>query len=207
MSDPIQWPFGAQDPICDDTYNAAVEKGTKLLEMLTSNDRDAGQLMNPARPTAQSDFTSRQALANHNYTTVSVESNLDKKAMRSLKAAFEGIGANAELVRDGGTNHVVEHCHSHGLKHLKTAASFQQICNPAQGVLIAYANDSPSSIAHSNSLFTVPSLRYWSDVAYLQWLEACGKSSSESHFATYDPAPIRFVFRLRILNSITSAVA
>ncbi|KAH3998737.1 hypothetical protein HBI38_094300 [Parastagonospora nodorum] len=199
MSDPIILPLETPEPITDTAYNESIAKGARLLRMLESNDHDAGQLMNPARPTAQSEFTSRQALANYGYTDVSWPSVLDRKALQSLRAALEGIGVNTELVCDGGTNVVIVHRHEHGIEYLNDAASFQQICNPDQGVLIASVNTSASAIARSCPELTIPSLHHWSDVAYMQWLEACDQTASE-------PDSIRYVFRLRVMNPTTTAV-
>lgn len=48
--------FTAVDPIGDDGWNKALCSGDKLLKAMNANDHDAGQLMNPAQDSAESQF-------------------------------------------------------------------------------------------------------------------------------------------------------
>jgi hypothetical protein len=74
-------------------------------------------------------------------------------------------------------------------------AGFAQICNPVDGVLIAYANYNKSNGVHAK-LYTP--LHHWSDVAYLQYLTASASLVS--------PSMIEYIFRLRILHPATRSV-
>lgn len=61
MSDPIIPPLNAPEPTSVTAHNESIAKGARILRMLESKDHDAGQLMRPARSTAQSDFTNALA--------------------------------------------------------------------------------------------------------------------------------------------------
>lgn len=104
---------------------------------------------------------------------------------------------------------------------------FAQVCNPVDGVLVAYNNYSTpySGLLQEPPVLTVPPLRHWSDIAYLQWLGASsnpevtqsshpGAKSTLSPPSVSDlvpaldirPAPIKYIFRLTIQNTATCSI-
>jgi len=98
----------------DQDYERAVEKGTRLLQLMLANDTKAGQLLDPPQQSVQSAFTSVEDLAAHGYTgqrgTSCVLSG--REVIRRLSTALQALGVDADMARDGGKNFVVEHKHS-----------------------------------------------------------------------------------------------
>ena len=104
-----------------------------------------------------------------------------------------------------GGNYVVTHTHDNtyeidGKKCYPTWGGFSQVINAEKGLLIAYDNETPEKALKDlerkgedeETSSTLPELRHWSDVAYLQWLSVADKDSE-----------LRMVLRNNVINHHT----
>lgn len=203
----------------DEEFESAVEKGSKLLQMLTVNS-DARKDLNPPRSSAPSLFNEVVDLTRYGYEKFTCETAVLHSLSKSLKA----LGIDDKMKEEGGHN--VHVCHKHGttrviedfvfpvrscletlsvtpalIKRQKTNALFSQICNPTDGVLIADSNFSPR---HAGRLEGLPvtdlqPLQHWSDVAFLQYMSSCPEPTSQ-------PLTLKYVFRATIQNVPTYSI-
>ena len=98
----------------DKEYEIAVEKGTKLLQLMVADDRIAGQLLDPPQKSVQGVFNSVRDLTAHGYTgqrSTSCMENTHEVIVRLAKA-FQALGLDPDMACDGGENYMVEHKHS-----------------------------------------------------------------------------------------------
>ncbi|KAF1834106.1 hypothetical protein BDW02DRAFT_639576 [Decorospora gaudefroyi] len=165
----------------DQGYGTAVVKGIQLLQLLLSNTTNA---------TRHSALTDEKELARHGYER---QDNAHFK-IDCIREALRGLDVDDKLVNNGGKNEIVYYIHNrdsvvNGVEYPMTTAYFNQISNPASGILIADTNITPSHAGRllDNPIETYPPLSHWSDVAFLQYLGP-------------RPLPLRFVVRISIQN-------
>ena len=186
-------------------YEAALEKGTKLLQLLTD----------PAEPPPQSYFTDVEDLDENGYvsSTDYIFTDMDR-----LSDPFRDLGADSEMVDNGGKNILVHHVYGekftqnlmvgefpNTLLSVLTAVQgtlpyFAQVCNPEAGILIADGNLTvPAAVMLEDELTKLPPLHYWSDIAFLQYLSTFPSPPPQ-------PLPLNYVLRLGIMNHDTYQV-
>jgi len=99
--------------------------------------------------------------------------------------------------------HVLKHLHNkqsfrNGQSYPATGARFMNAYNPRSGTIVAMDNMSPTKRAVQRHMARdqLPTLRYWSDVVWLEWTRQCqleGISTSQ----------LNYVIQYQILNSVT----
>ncbi|CAA9962859.1 hypothetical protein PTMSG1_06227 [Pyrenophora teres f. maculata] len=172
----------------DQVYEAAVERGTKLLELFT----------NHTKAIPQSDFTDPEDLddsgyvANDEYLFADVE---------RLSTPFRDLGANSKMDYHGGKNILVHHLYNQGFTNDKRIRPyFAQICNPEAGIIVAEGNLTvPVAAIFEEVSIEMPLLRHWSDIAFLQYLSTFPSPPPQ-------PLPLKYIFRLTIMNATTCEV-
>ncbi|CAN9220242.1 unnamed protein product [Alternaria alternata] len=179
----------------DQDYEAAVEKGTKLLQMLTKK----------TKTSIESTFKHTKELAQHGYH---LQTNQTGFEIECTAKALRDLNVNHKMIYDGGEN--VRTHHQHGVYTAETDENktirgyFSQVSNPSAGILIADTNLSPSHAADFDDAedkedIDLPLLRHWSDVAFLQYL-------SSFHSPLVQPISLNYIFRIQIQNSGTFLV-
>ncbi|RYN55588.1 hypothetical protein AA0114_g3153 [Alternaria tenuissima] len=161
----------------DQDYEAAVEKGTKLLQMLTKK----------TKTSIESAFKHTKELAQHGYY---LETNQTSFEIECTARALRDLNVNHKMIYDGGENTI--------------RGYFSQVSNPSAGVLVADTNLSPSHAAAfddagDKGYIDLPLLRHWSDVAFLQYL-------SSFHSPLVQPISLNYIFRIQIQSSETLLV-
>ncbi|CAI9628589.1 unnamed protein product [Alternaria burnsii] len=161
----------------DQDYEAAVEKGTKLLQMLIKK----------TKKSTESAFKHTKELAQHGYY---LETNQTSFEIEYTAKALRDLNVNHKMMYDGGENTI--------------RGYFSQVSNPSAGVLIADTNLSPSHAtafdgAEDEEDIDLPLLRHSSDVAFLQYL-------SSFHSPLVQPISLNYIFRIQIQNSGTFLV-
>ncbi|USP72838.1 hypothetical protein yc1106_00112 [Curvularia clavata] len=155
-------------------FNTNLVKGRALLELLYADDSTAGNMLDPPSSTAESTFLDFTALEERGYIP---------------NCHNQGIG----------------HSHTEPTMHNGTYipasfAKFNSIVNGPGGMFVAVDNESPTALArlYRNKIpgvEVIPDIKYWSDVAYLQWAEV-----------TKGAAELRYVVRHGITNIRTMSV-
>jgi hypothetical protein len=89
----------------DQEYDLAVEKGTRLLQLLLSDDSAA----------TQSVFSDVQDLEAHGYTGSRSTSctEIGYEVIDRLSTALQALGVDDTMACDGGNNYGVDHKHTH----------------------------------------------------------------------------------------------
>ncbi|KAF1918759.1 hypothetical protein BDU57DRAFT_535821 [Ampelomyces quisqualis] len=189
----VMQPLEINKPATEKEYQDATTKGADLWKMMRAVDHQA----------LASSFSTVGDLSKHGYTESAFSSGLEECDMAGLASALQDLNVDAKFADDGGFNNEVRHKHNQdttdadGIQYPHTGAVFHQYCNPTDGVMIAASNYSAASEAKGKNITLLPRLRYWSDVAYLQWLKVCGGTI---------PKPIRYVIRSTITNNATRKV-
>lgn len=93
----------------DVEYGTAVEKGSKLLQMMLASDHKAGQLLSPPQSSAQSVFNSVADLEVYGYEEYR---SLEGFSTQRLHMALHALGLNDRMACDGGKNFLIYHNHS-----------------------------------------------------------------------------------------------
>jgi hypothetical protein len=96
----------------DGDYEFAVNRGTKLLQLLLADASVAGQLLDAPRPSVQSSFTSAQDLPKHGYIQHEADPAKKRREFQSLVPALQALGLNSTMACDGGHNIRVNHTHA-----------------------------------------------------------------------------------------------
>ncbi|KAI4682345.1 uncharacterized protein J4E88_005235 [Alternaria novae-zelandiae] len=177
-------------------YEAAVVKGTRLLQILAAKDKTQ----------VQSAYEEVQELAQHGHLLKPQDKFFE---INCIADALCDLGVSDKMVYDGGENNRTHHVHDRdGAEATEddttTHGYFSQVSNPHSGVLIADSNLSPAHAAKfddewEEEAIELPSLRHWSDVAFLQYLSSFPEPPIR-------PIPLNYVFRVQIQNAATSLV-
>jgi hypothetical protein len=96
----------------DKDYEIAVNRGTKLLQLLLADDSGAGHSLDPLHPFVQSSFTSAQDLPTHGYVQHQADPAKTRREFQSLIPALQALGLNSTMACDGGHNIRVNHTHA-----------------------------------------------------------------------------------------------
>jgi hypothetical protein len=167
-------------------WNKAYEKGDLLVRLMEADDYSAGRMLQPPRDSATSTLTKVTKLADYGFQ-VSPETT----SLSYIKGALDGLGVCSTLSGKGGNNYMQN--------WTSTPGQFYNMYNPKDGVIIAQENSSPA--AHLPAGTTLPELRHWSDVAFLQWLESCADYKDRCGKSA---ASIKYVIREDIINPQTT---
>jgi hypothetical protein len=177
------------------SYADAVRKGQKLIDMMQAEDHTAGQMFDPPRVSAESQFLEQQCLRDWGYTRS--YTSWISYAPSSFDAFFEALGMNPS---ESATEILDRHnrlSSIHGAMASATDAEFKNVMDYENGLLIAWANHSPDYLVGSSG-GAVPELKHWSDMAYLQW---CDPKVSRC-----ENSELKYVLRHEIQNKGTLAI-
>ncbi|EMD92233.1 hypothetical protein COCC4DRAFT_129983 [Bipolaris maydis ATCC 48331] len=173
-------------------YTTTVSKGRTLITLMRTTDDEASLLQ-----TAQSAFLSPSALSQSGY----------ERTRFTLTPSSPLYDLQKSLGIDPSTNTAIGHSHLEsgvrdGAYVPATWAKFNTVINAAAGMLVAVDNESPTQIllregagrdgGKSRQSATLPELKYWSDVVFLQWQIVTGGNAN-----------LQFVVRLGITNGAT----
>ncbi|KAF2876222.1 hypothetical protein BDV95DRAFT_560268 [Massariosphaeria phaeospora] len=131
------------------------------------------------------------------YGSLEYDDYYDFKWSIPIKKALENIGVSAKKKDEGGPNRAWNWEHESevtidGKKYLPTGATFLNIFNPEDGVIIAWGNYGPAYRAKKKDppIELLPKLQKWSDVAFLQWYATSGKGDSTKNINYILQTPI-----------------
>ncbi|KAH6881580.1 hypothetical protein BKA58DRAFT_433361 [Alternaria rosae] len=192
-------------------YKAAHQKGLSLLQMLEASSDELGELLKDTGMPAESEYLNYKDLLEYKWFEVSFKD--DSKTLMRLS---EDLGINTL------SNIPVSHNHR-GLKSIKGLLQgglsmqihFDSVISPSGGMIAAMNTYSPledwrraradaekttgkaelKPTEKDNVGDDIPSLKFWSDVAYLQWAKHTKVLSD-----------LRYVMRISIMNTKTKAV-
>ncbi|KAI4714194.1 hypothetical protein J4E89_001644 [Alternaria sp. Ai002NY15] len=193
-------------------YEAACKKGELMLQMLEASFDELGNLLKYSNTPAESEYLNYKDLSENNW--VERSSGDDSKILARL---LEDLGIDTS--RNIPVSH--HHCGLESIEgslqeELEMKIRFDSVINTSGGMIAAMNTYSPmedwrraeadaenvqlkqaghKSMEKNNVGDDVPSLKYWSDVAYLQW--ACRNT---------DSSVLRYVMRMSITNEKTKAV-
>ncbi|KAJ4377931.1 hypothetical protein N0V83_000761 [Neocucurbitaria cava] len=194
----------------DEEYEAAIEKGSRLLRMMLVGDHEAGQLLDPPQASAQSRFNTVANLQAYGYEEQQdigfFRGKSIRKALQALGVDDQIAGVDDQAACEGGKNIVILHIHTEtktigGQEYAATHARFSQVCNHAEGVLIAHDNrTAPHMGPFQDKVITkIPPLVHWSDIAFLQHI-------ASNPNPTIPPATLKYIVRLTIQNVPTYTI-
>ena len=188
------------------SYNDAVAKGQKSLNMMRADDHAAGKMLNPPQVSAASRFLDQASLQNWGYTRIVdlVDSGFALRPTNFAKF-LHTVGLYLEAKTNEGNAIWVEDFHLNSITHMEklypsTAARFVSFIDRPHGLLVASCNHNPAWCAAETgtlSSIALPKLQHWSDIAYLQWTDPSLQSL---------PNDLKYVVRLSIVNEDTIAV-
>jgi hypothetical protein len=198
-------------------------KGRTLQELMLADTKTAGQMFVPKRQSAESKFQSIADLQRFGYTEDPTQQSAHALVLIKIGLVLESIGLDPcflpkvshedfTSVNDHcprapqgftgtniavGHNVILENPTAEGRKGPTIISYFLQVINPGDGLLVAYDNLSPleAYLAESETEFDVPDLRFWSDVAFLQW---------KSHAS--EDSELKYVLRFNVTNYTTNFV-
>lgn len=187
----------AQTPHMPLDYKVARAKGTKLLALMRSPTPP------PTTPFTPSDISKWGYKVVHHDTDTALPAYTD--LLTSLSTS-PSIHSDANPT---GANIAVTYTHSYpvivdGTTYPATKAYFSSLINYSAGLFIASNNFSPTatltrypSDPQPTTPSPLPALKFWSDIAYLQYF-SCSPTPS--------PPALRYILRSNIHNSDTLAI-
>lgn len=182
---PEQWPHG----------NAKIQrcttKGELLVRQMRGSDKEAGELFNPPRATAQANIP-EDTDASAAYKIM--RNDKDEENKPTIDRALEKVDLTDKWQKDGGSLVMVE------WELWKFPVHWQNAFSVAEGAIFAIYNVSPAGKAQA---YLTPEISHWSDAAFVQWRNECRMYESQ----TGSPASeIRYIFRCEIVNELTISV-
>jgi hypothetical protein len=201
-------------------------KGCALHAFMLADNKAAGQLYCPKRKSAESEFQSVADLQRFGYaeepTLPSPQALVEMKIglvleLIGLDPCFlpkvshgDSADVNDDCPPEGstGTNiaigHsiILEHPVSPGKPGPPILSYFLQVVNPVCGMLVAQDNLSPLEAYRSENFeeFDLPDLRFWSDVAFLQWKSQASEDSELKHVLRYNVTNYTTNFVVEAIN-------
>jgi hypothetical protein len=179
-----------------------LQKGTALHKMMLANDKQAGQMFDLPRETAESNFQHVDDLETWGYTSISEAVDDPQPPMLfHVNNVLDTMRLDSACPQECDNSVPMKHDHDkpcliNGVSYPPTQGSFMQVINPDAGLIVAFDNLSPleSSRGHGFDETEVPDLKNWSDVAYLQW-------KSRTFYTTSN---LKFVLRHWVTNTATN---
>jgi hypothetical protein len=190
------------------------------MRMMAADDHSAGQLFTPPRNSAETAFPESIHPGDEGYRA---EPDPTSRMPSKVELNLQDIGIDYASLYDGGFNQK-EFWESIGrmspdgsLEMVEewedpyAPIAFENWVNPKDGIIIATSNFSPAAwftpgcLLHNDKIWSgiLPKLCYWSDVVFLQWLQAKsdyrrvrGKSGSQ----------LKYVLRDHIANTETRQI-
>jgi hypothetical protein len=95
----------------DEAYEAAVAKGTQLLQMLSTDYAETAQLLSLPKVCARNAFTSVEDLAKHGYIEHQKAQLDDRTVMSRLAKALQGLSVDDKIVSNRGKNIIISYAH------------------------------------------------------------------------------------------------
>jgi hypothetical protein len=184
------------------TYPEVVAKCQKLLAMMRANDREAGKMMNPPQPSAESEFLEQSALALWGYRRTPASLAVPNTHLAIALKSF-GIGScggkkevNSYKVHD---EHFISTVRD-GVCYPSSAAVFRSTIDRNNGILTANANYGPRDSLGDDYApgVLLPKLQHWSDIAYLHWNSPESKPRDSER-----DSELKYVMRFQIANHDT----
>jgi hypothetical protein len=196
-------------------------KGRALHKMMLADAKTAGQMLDARFQSAESDFQIVKDLQRFGYAEDPTIQSTAALVLIEIGLVLGSIGLDPCFVTKSsfnGLSSVNDDSHNKSLPGTNIAVGhdivledpvragqrgpsiishFMQVVNPDNGIIVAYDNLSPTEAyrAQDRHDFTVPDLKFWSDVAFLQWkLHASEKSE------------LKYVLRYNVLNSVTNFI-
>ncbi|KAF1920756.1 hypothetical protein BDU57DRAFT_429785, partial [Ampelomyces quisqualis] len=163
-------------------------KGLVLHDMMLADAKGAGQMMTPPRNSAESEFQAVEDLQRFNYI-METRPSLPNILLLRVALLLENIGIEFESCVEQEACNDINHAHNSFISHY--------VINPRSGIIVAVDNLSPTEANRAEGLKaeSIPDLKNWSDVAFLQW-----KSRASE---TFD---LKYVIRYNVLNFQTNFV-
>ncbi|KAJ4378190.1 hypothetical protein N0V83_001024 [Neocucurbitaria cava] len=189
------------------SFERAFAKGSWLLQLMLSNDHQAGLMFKTPQASDESAFLSSSDLDKWGWRGARNTAFTEnwKLISRSVCHVLRVTGLYSTSVDRDNDDHeksVVDHHYEIGQSIEDTwyswaRALFVQYIDADAGIIVALNNESPSETAHHCGLQGVPSpdLRFWSDVAYLQW-----------SLRASDTSDLKYVLRHNVVNEFTRSI-
>ncbi|KAF1842229.1 uncharacterized protein K460DRAFT_358868 [Cucurbitaria berberidis CBS 394.84] len=163
-----------------------------------------GQTMfNPPRDSAQSSFLDDKELKRYGYV-YEVFFPSTEPFFITMQDVLKAIGLQWKFFDETGFNSSVEHEHCkrydfESMVYPPTGARFCQVINHVQGTIVAYDNISPMEALKESGNYDaqVPMIKYWSDIAFLQW-DLMKKQNADSD--------LRYILRYNVVNNLTNSM-
>jgi hypothetical protein len=194
-------------------------KGFFMHKTMRANIKTAGQILDPNRLSAESEFQSVTDLQRFGYKIPNTHSS-EALVLIKIGLVLETIGLDPCFLPkssskepadnndcsckvSAGTNIAITHeivldnLPASGSPGPVIVAHFMQVINPVDGMIVAYDNLSPIEACRGEQCDSsvTPRLKFWSDVAFFQWKS---RASEESE--------LKYVLRYNIVNSVTNYV-
>ncbi|KAF2685387.1 hypothetical protein K458DRAFT_388267 [Lentithecium fluviatile CBS 122367] len=184
------------------TYTSAVEKGKLLMALMTLKPEGSGT-SETTQDNPQSRFTTYTDLEKWGYIQYGGETEpsscLRFECFDPLEECLRSIcdfkGTTEEWTCEGQSHEFTKTID--GVEYLETNAFFQQVIHPRAGILIAHGNNGPAHMGRlkESPITTVPPLRHWSDVAFLQLLNAAETSTSTVPESSFPKPKLNYIIR------------
>ncbi|KAH7077580.1 hypothetical protein BKA63DRAFT_551841 [Paraphoma chrysanthemicola] len=188
-----------------------ISKGAKLQLMMVSDDITAGNMMDPPRTSAVSHLEDFHDFEKSRYIEITDASSSQWLSAwlrrKEVGTALSQIGfgpAISSAPNNDGSAPVHHECYLAECSsldrtyHCDAVAHFMQVVNPRAGLIVACDNASPAAAdsMHGRNGGSLPDLRFWSDVAFLQW-----KSRAAMFGLTKN---LKYVLRYQVMNHATN---
>ncbi|KAF2635560.1 hypothetical protein P280DRAFT_484604 [Massarina eburnea CBS 473.64] len=189
----------------DEEYTELLNQGCTLVGMMSSEDSVAARSLRPenTRTTAASQFTDAKAFEDWGYTASimdwsPIQFGMGPELSEPLEKLHvdpidedSGMWSLAEYEHDTKTTH-------DGREFPATKASFDTLFNVEQGVIVAWRKFGAEYMGSKQHppVTTLPSLRSWHDIAFLDWQRV----AKEKNKAVGN---LRYIFSSDVANGYT----
>lgn len=201
-ADSIPWQLSNYQQL---QFDRAVAKGLTAHRMMHASDSEAAAMFVPPRVTSESVFQSVDDLKDWGYLgdkfPAAAQSHVWDLLANTIGTLDTASSTHYEPQHYPALYHEQVFPYNKGTEHYEpTFAYFCQVINPAAGVLTAADNLSPIEVLARSGISAAhaPELKYWSDVAYLQWLMEVTRANSSSK--------LNYILRYDVTNRQTDEV-
>ncbi|OAL49668.1 hypothetical protein IQ07DRAFT_654142 [Pyrenochaeta sp. DS3sAY3a] len=201
-ADSIPWQLSRYQQL---QFDRAVAKGRAAHKMMHASDSEAAAMFAPPRVTSESTFQSVDDLKDWGYLgdkfPAAAQSHVWDVLAKTIGTLETASSMHYEPQHYPALYHEQVFPYNKGTEHYEpTFAYFCQVINLAAGVLTAADNLSPIEVLARSGISAAhaPELKYWSDVAYLQWLMEVTRANSS--------AKLNYILRYDVTNRQTDEV-
>ena len=179
----------------------ALLRGAKLRLMMQADDETAGQMLTPPCISAESQFQDVQDLKTSGYFEKPNPDTSEELTWKRIGLVLDCIGLGSVLSSEFRHSVPIHHecylaecCSLDHTYHRPAFAHFMQVINSENGTIVAYDNLSPIGADREagRNGGPLPDLKFWSDVAYLQWKSRASPTAN-----------LKYVLRFHVLNDAT----